>query len=303
MIRGLTTRHMICQKMLGLCPIMNSMSLLNLEAEAGTVSTDLGETLAACLTLHSGPFTDGRVDTHSARHGCTAVGPGARPNPPCRMSPEHGQPCVPQLHTCTSTHLCLHTPVPVHLYLYTCACTPGLRSSSALIASQAALVPAPPSKVSAQMSGQWGLKAPLWKGLELQGDNSPPLQHRYPRPRAPAPLPTHPRSSAGLHPACCGHPDGGSCLAAWQRACSRRGLLAHTPQVWVVSQHCRQHSSAQLGVGESGSRGAWTAPGGPCGAPSQDSRLLLCCLPCAPRGRPRPGSPPPPPSYLSMPYT
>lgn len=32
--RGLTTLHVTCQKMLGLWPIMNSMSLLNLEAEA-----------------------------------------------------------------------------------------------------------------------------------------------------------------------------------------------------------------------------------------------------------------------------
>ena len=32
--RGLTTRHVTCQKMLGLWPIMNSMSLLNLESEA-----------------------------------------------------------------------------------------------------------------------------------------------------------------------------------------------------------------------------------------------------------------------------
>lgn len=31
---GLTTLHVICQKMLGLWPIINSMSLLNLEAEA-----------------------------------------------------------------------------------------------------------------------------------------------------------------------------------------------------------------------------------------------------------------------------
>ena len=34
MSRGLTTLHVTCQKMLGLWPIMNSMSLLNLEAEA-----------------------------------------------------------------------------------------------------------------------------------------------------------------------------------------------------------------------------------------------------------------------------
>lgn len=34
MSSGLTARHVICQKMLGLWPIINSMSLLNLEAEA-----------------------------------------------------------------------------------------------------------------------------------------------------------------------------------------------------------------------------------------------------------------------------
>lgn len=34
MSSGLTTLHVICQKMLGLWPIINSMSLLNLEAEA-----------------------------------------------------------------------------------------------------------------------------------------------------------------------------------------------------------------------------------------------------------------------------
>lgn len=42
-MRGLTSLQVTCQKMLGLCPIMNSISLLNLETKTGSSGFKAGQ--------------------------------------------------------------------------------------------------------------------------------------------------------------------------------------------------------------------------------------------------------------------
>lgn len=70
MSRGLTTLHMTCQKMLGLWPIINLMSSLNLEAEAR----------GGC---HPGDVSGLRLQPRQASR---AASPGLCPSQFCRSS-------------------------------------------------------------------------------------------------------------------------------------------------------------------------------------------------------------------------